>query len=60
MFKKLSNYLLQVRVEMGKVTWPTRGELVESTRIVLILALVLALAVFLVDRVLSLALEQVL
>jgi preprotein translocase subunit SecE len=60
MFKKLTNYLLQVRVEMGKVTWPTRGELVESTRIVLVLALVLAVAVFIVDRVLSLALEQVL
>jgi preprotein translocase SecE subunit len=60
MFKKLSNYLLQVRIEMGKVTWPPRAELIESTRIVLVLALVLAVAVFIVDRVLSLALEQVL
>ena len=60
MFKKMSEYLLQVRVEMGKVSWPTRAELVESTRIVLVLSLVLAIAVFLVDRVLSLALQQVL
>lgn len=60
MFKKLVNYLLQVRVEMGKVSWPTRSELIESTRIVLVLAFVLAVAVFIVDRVLSLALEQVL
>ena len=60
MFKKLVNYLVQVRVEMGKVSWPTRAELMESTRIVLVLAFVLAVAVFIVDRVLSLALEQVL
>ncbi len=60
MFRKLSDYLLQVRVEMGKVTWPTRGELIESTRIVLVLSVILAAAVFIVDRVLSLALEQVL
>ncbi len=60
MFKKLVNYLLQVRVEMGKVSWPARAELIESTRIVLVLAFVLAVAVFIVDRVLSLALEQVL
>jgi preprotein translocase subunit SecE len=60
MFKKLANYIIQVRVEMGKVSWPTRSELLESSRIVLVLALVLAVAVFIVDRVLSLALEQVL
>jgi preprotein translocase subunit SecE len=60
MFKKLVNYLVQVRVEMAKVSWPTRAELMESTRIVLVLAFVLAVAVFIVDRVLSLALEQVL
>jgi preprotein translocase SecE subunit len=60
MFRKLVAYLGDVRVEMAKVTWPTRAEMMESAKIVLVLSLVLAIAVFAVDRVLSLALQMVL
>ncbi len=60
MFKKLIAYLQDVRQEMAKVTWPTRSEMMESARIVLILSLVLGVAVFLVDRLLSLGLESLL
>lgn len=60
MFKKLINYLTSVRAEMAKVTWPTRSEMMESSRIILILSFILAVAVFAVDRVLSLALEKLL
>ena len=60
MFKKLATYIQDVRNEMSKVTWPTRAELIESTRIVLILSAVLGIAVFAVDRILSLGLEAIL
>lgn len=60
MFKKLVTYLGQVRAEMAKVTWPTRPEMMESARIVLVVSLIISAAVFLVDRLLSLALELIL
>ncbi|MBU0509342.1 preprotein translocase subunit SecE [bacterium] len=60
MFKKLINYLSLVRAEMAKVTWPTRSEMMESARIILVLSFVIAAAVFAVDRLLSLALEFIL
>lgn len=60
MFRKLIDYLASVRTEMAKVTWPTRPEMLESSKIILVVSFVLAAAVFLVDRVLSLALEAIL
>ena len=60
MFKKLLEYFQSVRQEMTKVSWPTRAEMIESSRIVLVLSLVLGIVVFFVDRVLSLGLEQLL
>jgi preprotein translocase subunit SecE len=60
MFSKLINYLVQVRAEMSKVTWPTRAEMIESTQIILVLSVVLAVAVFAVDRLLSFALQKLL
>jgi preprotein translocase subunit SecE len=60
MFRKLFTYLAEVRVELAKVTWPTRSEMMESAKIVLVLSLILAVAVFAVDRLLSLALQAVL
>jgi preprotein translocase subunit SecE len=60
MFKKIVDYLMQVRAEMAKVSWPTRAEMMESTKIILVLSVILAVAVFAVDRVLSYALEKLL
>ena len=53
MFKKVITYLKDVRQEMSKVTWPTRGELWESTVIVLVLSGILALFIFTTDLGLS-------
>lgn len=53
MFKKLSTYLRDVKTEMSKVSWPTRDELVESTGIVILLSLVLAVFIFGIDQGLS-------
>jgi preprotein translocase subunit SecE len=53
MFKKVFNYISEVRQEMSKVSWPTRAELMESTTIVLILSAILAVFMFVVDQGLS-------
>ena len=53
MFKKLATYLQDVKTEMAKVSWPTKDELMESTVIVIILSLVLAVFVFGIDQGLS-------
>jgi len=53
MFKKIVNYLKDVRLEMSKVSWPTRDELLESTLMVMVVSGVLALFLFVVDSVLN-------
>ncbi|MCB1162926.1 MAG: preprotein translocase subunit SecE [Candidatus Latescibacteria bacterium] len=53
MFDRLRNYLREVWLEMGKVTWPTRDELRESTLVVIIASLVVTAFIFVVDRVLD-------
>jgi len=53
MFGKISQFLIEVQGEMGKVTWPTRDELKSSTRIVLALSLALAVFIFIVDYFLA-------
>jgi preprotein translocase subunit SecE len=60
MFNKLITYLSQVKAELTKVSWPTRAEMIESTRIILVLSFILAIAVFAVDRLLSFSLEKIL
>jgi preprotein translocase subunit SecE len=60
MFKKIQEYFADVVVEMQKVSWPSRPEVVESTVIVFALSLVMAIAVFGVDQILSYGLKFVL
>lgn len=50
------DFLAAVRAELGKVTWPTRDELVKATRMVVIFAVVLGLAIGLLDWLLNLIL----
>jgi preprotein translocase subunit SecE len=49
-------FLVAVREEMRKVTWPTRDELVKATRMIIVLALALGVAIGLMDWVLQLIL----
>ena len=53
MVKKAVTYIKDVRLEMSKVSWPTREELVESTMIVMVVSGVLALFLFAVDTLLN-------
>lgn len=53
MFRKISQYLRNVRIEMNKVTWPSRPQLIESTSITLVLALLLAIFIFIADNIIT-------
>ncbi len=53
----LTEYVKDVRVEMSKVSWPTRKELQESTLVVIVMVIVVSIFIGIVDRVLSLAFE---
>ena len=51
MKEKIINFVNDVIKEMKKVTWPTQDELKESTMIVLVLTIILAVFTFAVDGV---------
>jgi preprotein translocase subunit SecE len=49
MKEKIINFFNDVVKEMKKVTWPTKDELRESTTIVIIVCLILAVFTYVVD-----------
>ena len=55
-FHRSAGFLTSVREELRKVTWPTRPELVNATRMIVILSIVLGLMIGLMDYVLQLIL----
>ena len=51
-------FLVAVREEMRKVTWPTRDELLKATRMIIILAIALGIAIGLMDWLLQFILVE--
>jgi preprotein translocase subunit SecE len=51
--KGLGKFVRDVRVEMSKVTWPTRSELMQSTLVVIVAVAIAALFTYGVDEVFS-------
>jgi preprotein translocase subunit SecE len=51
-------FLVGVREELKKVTWPTRPELVKATRMIIVLSILLGLTIGLMDYVLQLILVE--
>lgn len=60
MKEKIVNFFTDIVKEMEKVTWPTREELMESTKIVIVVTLVISLFAWVVDSALSEALKAIL
>ncbi len=60
MKQKIIAFFEDVSREMEKVTWPTREELVESTRIVVVVSLLIAAFAWAVDLAVSEALKAIL
>jgi len=53
MIERLKAYLLETKVEIKKVTWPTRQELKDSTRVVIIASFLLTVFIGAVDLILN-------
>ncbi len=54
MFGKMLKFIKEVKVEMGKVSWPTREELISSTAVVVVVSLIFAVIVGALDTLLML------
>jgi preprotein translocase subunit SecE len=51
--KKIFSFLKESRAELKKVNWPSKDEVLTSTRVVIISILIIAAAIALVDYVLK-------
>lgn len=49
-------FLRAVRLELGKVTWPSKDELTKATRMIVVLSIALGLAIGWLDLLLNLVL----
>lgn len=56
--KRTQEYLEEVMVEMRKVDWPDRRELMDNTFITLVATALIASFIFLADQFISTALEM--
>jgi preprotein translocase subunit SecE len=56
----LREYVKDVRVEMTKVSWPTREELRQHTLVVVVMVILVAIFIGIADRGLSFAFEALL
>ena len=53
MFEKIRKFFNDVYVELQKVAWPSKDELMGSTAVVLIMSLIMAVFIGIVDQVLN-------
>ena len=60
MIEKIGIFFREVKVEMQKVTWPSRDELKESTKLVIIATFIVTLFIGAVDNILSLIIRLLL
>ena len=58
-FEKFKNFITEVKVEMQKVSWSTKDELIGSTVVVIASTLLLAVFIGAVDIVLSRAIALI-
>jgi preprotein translocase subunit SecE len=52
-FGKIKNFFREVKVELKKVVFPSREEVIGSTKVVVVLVLIVAVFLGLIDLVLS-------
>ena len=53
MLERIKLFLSETRTELKKVTWPTRDELKESTKVVIVSTFIVTIFVGIVDQILS-------
>jgi len=59
MLKKVGNFLNEVKTEMKKVSWSTKKELIDSTRIVIVTVFLLAVFIGVIDFIISRAVNSI-
>jgi len=59
-WEKILQFFREVRVEIKKVTWPTRKETIASTIVVLITTIIIGAFLGIVDFILSTGVEKIL
>jgi preprotein translocase subunit SecE len=59
MFKKISKFILDVRQEMTKVSWPSWEELKGTTGIVIVITVILSVFIWGVDKILEIFLKVI-
>jgi preprotein translocase subunit SecE len=52
-FAKLTKFIKEVELELRRVTWPSRNDLIGSTRVVIVVSLIMAIFIGVVDRILT-------
>jgi preprotein translocase SecE subunit len=57
-FHRTAAFMVAVREELRKVTWPTRPELLKATRMIIVLSILLGLTIGLMDWLLQLILVE--
>jgi len=57
---KVKKFVLDVRLELSKVSWPTRDELRGSTGVVIVFSLLFAVYTFGADQILQMLVKQLL
>jgi preprotein translocase subunit SecE len=50
---KIKKFGKEVSAEMKKVTWPTKEQLKESTKVVVVVCIIFALFTFVVDQIVT-------
>jgi len=48
-FKRIGNYLTEIRGELKKVTWPTRNDMQKTTIAVIIISIIFGIYLQLID-----------
>jgi preprotein translocase subunit SecE len=59
MKEKIIKFFEDVVKEMKKVTWPTKAELVESTKIVIVACLILAGFTYVIDMIINMVIKGI-
>ena len=57
MFQRLVEFLKESRAELGKISWPSREELRESTWVVIVSVFAITLFIGIVDQIFNKALQ---
>lgn len=60
MFKRFFNFLKNVKLELGYISWPTKADLKEGTTVVIIMSIVVGVFLSMVDGIFSFLIRNLL